>query len=425
MHQMDRPPADTIMTERAKRRPRRVGHAPGVFLLVVVATIVTACGGTLPSGLPSLPALPSFQPSLPALPSLPTAPKPTTKPTEKPTEKPTPKPTEKPTAQPTTKPTGKPTEAPTPGASAPATEPAAGASATPKPTAKPTAKPSPSATAKPTAKPSASESATPTPTPSPTPTPTPTPSPTPSPAPTPAIATAIQAAFIASSLSGDAPLLVRFSDLSSGDPTNELWTFGDGDVSLQSEPIHVYQASGLYTVTLTVLGANGSDTRIKRDLIAVGSAAELLAERQDPEFIDTPAFWLTMAISPPVAVFLGIRDHVDRQRQDGQELVTDGHALVALIEGRAATTSEGAVDLAIEKFMDKGTRARHRLDGLALENLDRSSTIAEDLQRALLVELAVRSVSPDDTRLTAMNLAIQDRVEEFASAIDGLDRATQ
>ncbi len=172
-------------------------------------------------------------------------------------------------------------------------------------------------------------------------------------------------------------------------------------------------------------GPAGTDTRIKRGLIAVGNAAELQAERTDPYFVDTPAFWLALAISPPIAALLGIRDRADRQRQDGQGLVTDGHALVALIEGRSATTSEGAVDLAIEKFLDKASRARQHLDGLALEDLDRSTTILENLGQALLVELAIRLVAPDDARLAAMNQNIQDRLEEFVAALDGLDRDSQ
>jgi hypothetical protein len=39
--------------------------------------------------------------------------------------------------------------------------------------------------------------------------------------------------------------------------------------------------------------------------------------------------------------------------------------------------------------------------------------------------LAVRSIAPDDGRLAAMNQAIEDRLEEFVAALDGLDRSSQ
>ena len=178
-------------------------------------------------------------------------------------------------------------------------------------------------------------------------------------------------------------------------------------------------------MSLTVSGANGTDTRIKRDLIAVGSLAELQADNQDPEFVNTPAFWLSMAVSPAVATFLALRDHVDRRRQAGQGVATDGHGLIALIQARRAGTGPGAVDLAIEAFLDGATRARHRLDGSALDHLNQSTGIVDDLQRLLLIEAIVQKVNPDGARLTAMNQAIEERLGELASALDGLSRETE
>jgi PKD repeat protein len=91
---------------------------------------------------------------------------------------------------------------------------------------------------------------------------------------------ALEARFYASSIEGDAPLLVAFANLSSGSPTAQLWTFGDGRISFDVHPTHRYQENGLYTVTLTIVGADGHDTRVKQDLIAVGPAAQLVAARQ-------------------------------------------------------------------------------------------------------------------------------------------------
>jgi len=51
---------------------------------------------------------------------------------------------------------------------------------------------------------------------------------------------------------GETPLIVSFTDTSSGEIIERTWNFGDGEVSNQQNPIHTYQSSGVYTVTLQV-----------------------------------------------------------------------------------------------------------------------------------------------------------------------------
>jgi PKD repeat protein len=387
--------------------------AVAVAVAVLLAVVIAGCNGTLPSGLPSLPPVPSLGVSIPPLPTTKPTPAPTAEPTEKPTAKPTPAPTEKPTAKPTAEPTEKPAATPT-------------AEPTEKPTAKPTAEPTPAPTPKPTAeptkeptaKPAATPTAAPTPTPSPAPTPAPTPATTASPSPTYA---PIQARFAASTISGPAPLDVRFEDLSGGTIAHRFWTFGDGDSSLLASPAHTYKADGLYTVTLTVWGPDGRDTRIKENLIAVGSIAELLAENQDPAFTDQPAFWLTLAVSPPLAAFLAVRDHIDRQRSAITSTTEQGDALATLIVARNTTTTAGAVDLALESFMNAATRFRHRLDGSARDNLDQAASVLSGLRDILLFEKAIRQVDPNDPRLTDLGQQVTDRLDQFNAAIDQLE----
>jgi len=60
---------------------------------------------------------------------------------------------------------------------------------------------------------------------------------------------------------GPAPLLVSFTDLSTGDFTERLWTFGDGSTSTLQDPTHTYTAPGTYAVSLTVSGSAGTSTR--------------------------------------------------------------------------------------------------------------------------------------------------------------------
>ncbi len=95
--------------------------------------------------------------------------------------------------------------------------------------------------------------------------------------------------FDAMPRNGPAPLLVNFMNLSEGVYDSSLWDFGDGITSTLTHPIHLYEGPGLYTVSLTVTGPNGSDTLIQPDFIVVmgtldGGASLVIA----PPFNDTP-----------------------------------------------------------------------------------------------------------------------------------------
>ncbi|MDY0130219.1 MAG: PKD domain-containing protein [Methanosarcina vacuolata] len=57
--------------------------------------------------------------------------------------------------------------------------------------------------------------------------------------------------FSASPTSGNAPLKVAFTDNSTGSPTSWNWDFGDGTNSTEENPVHTYNSSGQYTVSLT------------------------------------------------------------------------------------------------------------------------------------------------------------------------------
>lgn len=68
------------------------------------------------------------------------------------------------------------------------------------------------------------------------------------------------ASFTASPTSGAAPLTVRFTDTSAGNPTSWRWEFGDGLVSTEQHPSHLYTVPGTYSVTLTASNSVGSST---------------------------------------------------------------------------------------------------------------------------------------------------------------------
>ena len=83
------------------------------------------------------------------------------------------------------------------------------------------------------------------------------------------IASTISANFQASSTSGPPPLRVDFTDQSTGGITSWSWNFGDDSSSTEQNPRHTYNSPGRYTVSLTVTGAEGSDTKSEIDLIWV------------------------------------------------------------------------------------------------------------------------------------------------------------
>ena len=78
--------------------------------------------------------------------------------------------------------------------------------------------------------------------------------------------------FMANVTSGPSPLTVRFTDTSTGSPTNWFWSFGDGSFSLEQHPIHTYTAPGTYNVSLTVTNAAGSNTTTRAGYITVSRA---------------------------------------------------------------------------------------------------------------------------------------------------------
>lgn len=77
------------------------------------------------------------------------------------------------------------------------------------------------------------------------------------------------AAFSADVTSGDAPLLVTFTDASTHNPLSWLWDFGDGGTSTEQNPAYTYVAAGTYSVTLTAANGDGSDAEVKTDYITV------------------------------------------------------------------------------------------------------------------------------------------------------------
>src|ERR1017187_5739995 len=79
----------------------------------------------------------------------------------------------------------------------------------------------------------------------------------------------VSASFSATPVRGCAPLVVSFTDHSTGSPTTWSWDLGNGVHSTSPSPATSYTLSGVYTVTLTASNGTSSNTIIQTNYITV------------------------------------------------------------------------------------------------------------------------------------------------------------
>jgi PKD repeat protein len=79
---------------------------------------------------------------------------------------------------------------------------------------------------------------------------------------------AFSAQFTAGPTTGSWPLVVNFTNLSSG-ATNYAWNFGDGHLSSSVNPTNTYLNPGTYTISLTAIGSAGTNTLTRTNYITV------------------------------------------------------------------------------------------------------------------------------------------------------------
>ena len=94
--------------------------------------------------------------------------------------------------------------------------------------------------------------------------------------------TALKADFSGMPTSGEAPLTVQFTDISTGAPTSWYWNFGDGVFKTEQNPSHTYLNPGTYTVGLTVSNAYGTSSITKNSYITVTGVGPTPTPTQTP-----------------------------------------------------------------------------------------------------------------------------------------------
>jgi PKD repeat protein len=68
---------------------------------------------------------------------------------------------------------------------------------------------------------------------------------------------------------------VQFRDTSSGGPASWMWDFGDGQTSTLANPTHVFQAPGIFIVTLTATNASGSSRTTQSLIVSTSDTLRL------------------------------------------------------------------------------------------------------------------------------------------------------
>jgi PKD repeat protein len=110
-------------------------------------------------------------------------------------------------------------------------------------------------------------------------------------------ADALSAEFVGAPLTGQAPLEVHFTDLSSGPVQIRHWDFGDGSpvVSSGREIDHAYTTPGKYTVTLEIFGIAEDSMRLeKKDFVLVQTPDNSLAIPDNRIFPGQKDIWFPL-----------------------------------------------------------------------------------------------------------------------------------
>lgn len=93
----------------------------------------------------------------------------------------------------------------------------------------------------------------------------------------------LKANFTADTVKGCAPMVVHFTDQSTGNPNSWLWDFGDGSTPVNfPNPVAVYSKPGVYTVTLTVGDGVTTNTLQRTSYITVSDTPKV-------EFLVSPS----------------------------------------------------------------------------------------------------------------------------------------
>ncbi len=104
--------------------------------------------------------------------------------------------------------------------------------------------------------------------------------------------TSADAVIVANRTSGAAPFVVTFDGTQSTAVDDTIrdyyWDFGDGETSRDAKPVHIFENSGNYTVTLRVVSAGGVEDRATL-AVSVSGAADSSLQFNGSQFATLPS----------------------------------------------------------------------------------------------------------------------------------------
>ncbi len=128
----------------------------------------------------------------------------------------------------------------------------------------------------------------------------------------------VSAIFNLNALDYYAPSEIIFTNYSTN-AVSYLWDFGDNTTSTLTEPRHVYNSSGSYTVTLTATGSNGStSTAIKTVTITQGTALRISVKDELGN----------LSVGATVKLYSNLTDYTNKTNQVGATLTTNSSGYV-------------------------------------------------------------------------------------------------
>ena len=103
--------------------------------------------------------------------------------------------------------------------------------------------------------------------------------------------------FTADNTQNCGSLTVNFTDLSTNNPQEWLWNFGDGTSSTEQNPQHFYSEAGEYTVSLTCSNEQGNDVIVKENYILLFEKPSLSFEVTDESSTGNADGTITLTIT--------------------------------------------------------------------------------------------------------------------------------
>lgn len=91
----------------------------------------------------------------------------------------------------------------------------------------------------------------------------------------------LKAGFLATPITGCPPMVVSFTDTSTGNPISWKWDLGNGTISFLQNPIATYFIPGSYNVKLVVTNATGKDSIVKNQYVVVNSLPQAYFSASD------------------------------------------------------------------------------------------------------------------------------------------------